>query len=205
MRHALAAVLALTASACVPAPTPMAATEASEVLELFAAGAAGEDVCTANGRARLRGAVRAYSAELARAGQIWPALGGENEGGRLSGVEVAVMGALSAGFVEASDLSGPARALARQFRFAYWPSIDRPRLAARVACRELQAMQQTAQRFEAERERMLRMQARNEPGARARALAQLQSRRLETSLRELHALAGAVTAKVEAARGGRPA
>ncbi|MBC7769147.1 MAG: hypothetical protein H7124_10205, partial [Phycisphaerales bacterium] len=62
MLRTLIVAAALGSSACAPSPVSMPATQASEVLELFAAGTPPGDVCTPQGRALLRGAVRAYGA-----------------------------------------------------------------------------------------------------------------------------------------------
>ena len=56
-------------SACAPGPVAMPATQASEMLELIAAGHPPGDVCTPQGRALLRGAVRSYGNAMAQAGQ----------------------------------------------------------------------------------------------------------------------------------------
>ena len=145
---------ALLVGACAPAPVMMPATQASEVLERFAAGNAPGDICTAQGRALLRGAVRAYGAAMAEAGETWPnapAFGRAAES--ITSVEVMVMISVASGFVEMSDLRGPARALAGQMTFAHWPSVRDLRRASEVACPELVQLQQTASRFVMERER----------------------------------------------------
>lgn len=193
----LAALCAL--SACAPAPVSMPATQASEVLELFAAGRGDDDVCTAQGRATLRGAVRAYGAAMAEAGEIWPnvrAFGDTPDA--VSAVEVSVMIGVAAGFIEASDLHGPARGLARQMTFAHWPSVRDLRRAADVACPELAELQTTASRFVMERERYESAMQRDD--ARAGERRQRHAERMQRSLAEMQALAEVVTQKVEESR-----
>lgn len=148
---ALAALAA--ASACAPGPARMPASHASEVLERFAAGAAEADVCTPSGRATLRGAVRAYGAAMNANGVAWPATGGD----QLNGVEASVLVAFSAGFVEASDFYGPARAALTQLAFTQWPEVRGMRTATRVACNEVAALQQAAARVVMETERLRQM------------------------------------------------
>ncbi len=200
LRMSLCAV-ALGLSACAPAPVAMPATQASEVLELFAAGRARDDVCTAEGRATLRGAVRAYGAAMAEAGEVWPnvaAFGQAPEG--LSSVEVSVLIGVAAGFIEASDLPGSVRGLARQLTLAHWPSVRDLRRAAEVACPELVELQQTAARFVIERERFEEMRARDDMRAAERR--ERQAQRMRRSLAEMQALAETVTRKVEESRAG---
>ncbi|MDZ4689847.1 hypothetical protein [Terricaulis sp.] len=190
---------AFAASACAPAPVTMPATQASEVLELFAAGRAPGDVCTAQGRAMLRGAVRAYGAAMAEAGEVWPdasAFGDAPDS--LSSVEVSVMIGVAAGFVEVSDLHGPARGLARQMTFAHWPSMRDLRRAADVACPELVELQQTAARFVVERERYESAMRRDD--ARASERRRRHAERMQRSLAEMQMLAEVVTRKVEESR-----
>ena len=56
LRKMMLAFAAAGLCACAPGPAAMSATQASEMLELFAAGHAPGDVCTPQGRALLRGA-----------------------------------------------------------------------------------------------------------------------------------------------------
>jgi hypothetical protein len=125
----------------------MPATDASEMLELFAAGSAPRDVCTREGRAMLRGAVRSYGAEMARAGVAWPAIPAPGDAREVGRVDAAVLSAFAAGFVDASDFSGQARALIGRQVFVAWPAIRGMRQAAHVACEEVAALQQSAARF----------------------------------------------------------
>ncbi len=148
---AMAALAAV--SACAPGPAHMPAARASEVLERFAAGAAEADVCTPNGRAMLRGAVRAYGAAMNANGVAWPATGGD----QLNGVEASVLVAFSAGFVEASDFYGPAQRALTQLAFTQWPEVRGMRTATRVACNEVAALQQAAARVVMETERLHQM------------------------------------------------
>lgn len=159
MWRVLAGVLALAVSACAPGPARVSAAEASEFLELFAAGSAGAaDVCTPEGRAQLRGAVRAYGAEMNLNGVAWPSLpavsGAPDEFNR---VDASVLIAFSAGFVETSDFYGQARRMARQLTFTQWPEVRGMRQAVRVACPEVVALQQAAARAVMETERLRQM------------------------------------------------
>jgi len=191
---------ACAASACAPSPAAMPASQASEVLELFAAGRPPRDVCTPEGRALLRGAVRAYSAAMAEAGEAWPAFpDAGREPGEITNVEITVLIGVAAGFIEASDLRGPTRTLAQRMTLAHWPSVRDLRRAADVACPELVALQQTASRFVLERERFERLSDRAD-SARAQERLRRHAARMQRSMAEMQALAEIVTRKVEESR-----
>lgn len=181
----------LLACACAPAPQPMAASEASEHLAQFAAGPT-NDVCTPEGRARLRGAVRSYGAELARAGVAWPALG---ERDALHGADVAVAIAFAAGLVEASDFQGAARSAVDRFTRTHLPQLTDVRFAARAACTQVVELQRAATRFAAEMERYQRMSMRADPER-----LRVQRERLQNAQAQLEALANAVEAEMAEAR-----
>lgn len=185
---ALAALAA--ASACAPGPAHMPASHASEVLERFAAGAAEADICTPGGRATLRGAVRAYGAAMNANGVAWPATGGD----QLKGVEASVLVAFSAGFVEASDFYGPARAALTQLAFMQWPEVRGMRMATRVACTEVAALQQAAARVVMETE-LLHQMANGRPERLAR-----QRNRVERAQVLMEQQAALVSARVDEAR-----
>lgn len=195
------AACALAVSACAPAPVPMAATDASELLERFAAGSAPFDVCTPVGRAELRGAVRAYSAAMDEAGEPWPNLPGlGDERASLNSVEVAVVIAVASGFVETTDLRGPARMLAGRMQLAHWPSISDLRRASRVACPELLELQQAASRFVMERDRYAVFAERENRSERASRSMARHAERMQAQLERMQVLADLVTEKVAASR-----
>lgn len=148
MQRGLLFALAAALSACAPAPVHMPATQASEVLNLFAAGRGPADVCSADGRALLRGAVRAYSREMSRSGVAWPALGsGSERAQHLTGVDVSVTIAFAAGFVKAGDFYGAPRLAMNELTISQWPAVRAMRAAAREACEEVAALQQAAASF----------------------------------------------------------
>jgi hypothetical protein len=178
----------------------MPATQASELLEQFAAGAAPQDVCTPQGRALLRGAVRAYSAEMARAGLAWPAVPVGGDPDAVKSVDANVLIAFTAGFVERSDFVGPARQLIGQFTFEQWPELPDMRRAARVACEEVAALQQAAARFVLETERYRGVAQRAEKGESAAPQLQRQARRLERAESAMQTAAYAVETRVDAER-----
>lgn len=134
----------------------MAATDASEVLAQFAVGRGDADVCTPDGRALLRGAVRAYGGAMQAAGVNWPALEPADRNASVGAIEASVLVAFAAGFVEASDFRG-ARAMAAQLSFMHWPELRDLRAAARVACGDVVALQQAAARVVIETERLREM------------------------------------------------
>jgi len=194
--------LGLVSGGCAPAtaPLPMPATQASEVLEQFAAGAAPEDVCTPEGRALLRGAVRAYAAEMQSGGVDWPALpAADGASGDMRSVDASVVIAFAAGFVEASDFSGPARALVRQVSFAQWPAIAEMRQAARVACEQVAELQQSAAHFVLEASRYESLSADAGVGAGAQDSVARQARRMQRARAQMEMRAAEVDAAVRAA------
>lgn len=196
MLRVTALAVGVLASACAPAPAPMAASEASEHLERFAAGAAADDVCTPQGRALLRGAVRSYGAELARAGVAWPALP-KRDGEGLRGTDLAVTIAVAAGIVEASDLQNAARGAVNRFALTQWPQFTNMRAAVRLACGRVVELQQAAVRVAAEMERYQRMAMRRQ---RDPERLRRQQERLERAQAQLEALADAVQAEIAEAR-----
>jgi hypothetical protein len=189
------ALLAL--GACAPAPAMMSAGEASERLERFAAGADAANVCTPRGRALLRGAVRAYGAELAQAGVAWPALPSARGASDVRSVDAAVLVAFASGVVEASDFRGPARGAVASLPLVHWPQMRDMRAAIGVACGEAVALQQAASRFVVELERYELLAGRSDPQR-----VQVQSQRMERARQQMNDLAALVEARLEAARGG---
>ena len=194
MLRVMALAVGVLACACAPGPQPMAASEASEHLERFAAGASAGEVCTPQGRATLRGAVRAYGAELAQAGVAWPALP-EGDGAAMRSTDVAVALAFAGGFVEASDLQRASRGMVSRFASAQWPQLHGMRAAARLACAQMVELQAAASRVAVEMERFQRVSMRSDP-----ARVALQRERLANAEAQLTALADMVEAEIAEAR-----
>jgi hypothetical protein len=203
MRRALASVLVLATAACAQAPVRMPAAEASELLARFAAGSGSADVCTDEGRAVLRGAVRAYSAEMQANGVAWPmipAIGGDPNA--LSTIDVSVLIAFAAGFVDASDFHGQARQLAGRLSFAQWPEIRSMRQAARVACPDVVLLQQAAAQFVLESERLRELAERAENARNGQRVAERlrrQSVRVERAQVQMQSMAAVVQARMSEA------
>jgi hypothetical protein len=101
--------------------------------------------------------VRAYGGAMQAAGVAWPALQSPDRTASLGAVEASVLVAFAAGFVEASDFRGGARAMAAQLSFVHWPELRDLRAAARVACNDVVALQQAAARVVIETERLREM------------------------------------------------
>lgn len=147
MKRGFVFALAAALSACAPAPAAnMPAAQASEVLNLFAAGHGPANLCSADGRALLRGAVRAYSREMTRSGMSWPVMPGA-AGQNVTNVDASVMIAFAAGFVKAGDFHGAPGVLMNQLAISDWPEIRSMRVAAQDACAEVMALQQAATSF----------------------------------------------------------
>lgn len=151
----------------------------------------------------LRGAVRAYSAEMQANGVAWPmipTMGGDPNA--LSAIDVSVLVAFAAGFVEASDFQGRARRLAGQLSFAQWPEIRSMRQAARVACPDVVQLQQAAAQFVLESERLREMAERMENarnGQRAADRLRRQSVRVERAQVQMQTMAAVVQARMSEA------
>ncbi|MGD9815930.1 MAG: hypothetical protein AB7Q23_12615 [Hyphomonadaceae bacterium] len=196
---ALAAGLGLAVSACAPSPVAMHATTASELLTRFATGGVDVDVCTPRGRAMLRGAVRAYGAAMTQAGEIWPvAPAADVDPDTLKAMDVSVVVAVRAGFVEASDLPAAAREQVMQASFADAPALQNMRAAAPQACAEVFDLQRAAARFVMETERYKRAVERAVGAHDARTVQHLrrQAQRVERAQSQMDMLAAAVSAAV---------
>jgi hypothetical protein len=148
-------------------------------------------VCTPRGRALLRGAVRAYSAEMASAGVSWPALpsGDAND---LRNVDVSVLVAFTTGFIEASDFQNAARGMIHDRSFAQVPQVREMRRAAPVACAEVAAMQQATARFVLESARYQQLVAVQPNGENLRR----QNRLLEHAAAAMNTSAAAVESRM---------
>lgn len=201
MLRGAALAAGMLACACAPSPAAMTASEASEHLERFASGAPRVDVCTPGGRAVLRGAVRVYGAELARAGVEWPALSGDSE--LLRRADVAVVVAFAAGFVERSDFQADTRGDVSRFALLQWPHLRDMRAAARVACAQVLELQAAASHLATETTRYRRMLARAERSGVNPERVRLQRERLAYAEAQLEAVATAVQREIEAARSSR--
>jgi len=196
---ALVSGLGLVLSACARLPAAMHATTASELLARFAEGAADVDVCTPRGRAMLRGAVRAYGAAMAQAGESWPVVpSADVDPDTLKAMDVSVVVAVRAGFVELSDLPAEARGQVMQLSFADTPAIQNMRRAMPAACVEVFDLQRAAARFVMETERYKRAVERAVGARDARTAQQLrrQAQRVELAQSQMDMLAAAVSAAI---------
>jgi hypothetical protein len=202
MKRGLAFALAAALSACAPTPVQMPAAQASEVLNLFAAGEGPANVCSADGRALLRGAVRSYAREMNQSGVVWPVVpGAAGEAENLTHVDVSVLIAYAAGFVRTSDFQQPVRQFMTQLTFSELPEILSLRRAARVACEEVRALQQAAARFVVENARMadmLRAARVRSQGAETANRLRRQSDRVNRAREDMQVMAEVVHARMEA-------
>jgi hypothetical protein len=198
---ALAFAAALCACAPAHAPVQMPAARASEVLNLFASGRGPADLCSRDGRALLRGAVRAYSTEMQRSGVAWPIIPDvAGDGENPTEVDVSVMIAVAAGFVRTNDFRGAARGFMNQLTFAEWPEIRALRLAAHEACSEVAALQLAAADFVMERLRYEEMIQRPRSGRGDAERLRRQSARLERAHERMRESAAIVAARLDAHR-----
>jgi hypothetical protein len=201
MKRGFVLALAAALSACAPTPVRMPAAQAAEVLNLFAAGAGPANICSRNGRALLRGAVQAYSREMAQAGVAWPVIPqASQETENVTSVDISVMIAFAAGFVKPSDFRTPARGMLAHLTFTHWPEIQRMRGAADVACAEVQALQQAASGFVVEQSRLAQMvHAAHLRGQSASERLQRQSVRLERAQTRMNESAAVLESRMREA------
>lgn len=198
MRSGLGFALSAALCACAPAPVSMPAAQAAEVLSLFAAGQGPANICSSDGRALLRGAVQAYSREMAEAGVAWPVIPqASEETENVTSVDISVMIAFAAGFVETGDFQAQARGMLTHLTITQWPEIRSMRRAAGVACADVQALQQAASGFVVEQSRMAQMvhAARGRDADRVRR----QSVRVERAQTRMNETAAVVEAQMRGA------
>ncbi|MGD9964987.1 MAG: hypothetical protein AB7T59_00540 [Hyphomonadaceae bacterium] len=194
-------VLAAALSACAPAPVRMPAAQAAEVLNLFASGRGPASLCSTGGRAVLRGAVRAYSREMQLSGVAWPAMPGlESDAGQLNQVDVSVLVAFAAGFVEAGDFRGAQRLFLNQLALIQWPEIRTMRLAAAEACQDVADLQRAAATFVIESTRYQQMTERSSSARGDTERLQRQSVRLQRAAARMQDVAAIVEARAGAHR-----
>jgi hypothetical protein len=201
MKRGFALALTATLCACAPMPVQMPAARASEVLNLFATGRGPANVCSDDGRAVLRGAVKAYSREMNQSGVAWPVVPGlTSDAENLTHVDVSVMIAYAAGFVRTSDFQQPARRFLSQLTFGELPEIVSLRRAALVACEDVQALQQATARFVMEQSRMADLahaaQVRNQDAETANRLRR-QSVRVGRARNDMQTLAALVHQRMD--------
>lgn len=91
----------------------MSAEEAGEHVAAFGRGAGELDICSVEGRTKLRAAVQTHAKAQEAVGKEWPNLNAFMEGEGEAGVgDVAVFGAVMAGIIKPNDLRGQARGVA---------------------------------------------------------------------------------------------
>jgi hypothetical protein len=152
-------------------------------------------VFTPQGRAAIRGDVRAYGAELNANGVAWPAKQGAEA--EVTRTDVNVVIAFAAGFVEASDFTGPARRMIGQLSVEEWPQLRNLCAAASIACADVVELQRAAARAMLESERYTQMMARAPDGERL----QRQAMRVERARVRMDDMAAVVDARMrESAR-----
>ncbi len=198
MKRGLVLALAAALSACAPAPAQMPAAQASEVLNLFAVGRGPANLCSADGRALLRGAVRAYSREMERSGVAWPMMPNGGQTQQLTHVDVSVVIAFAAGFVKANDFRGGPRMLMSQLTLSQWPEIRAMRAAAHEACGDVAALQQAAATFVLESTRYEQMTQTPRTGRGPIERLRRQSVRMQRAHERMQETAAVVKARMDA-------
>ncbi len=95
---------------------------------------------------------------MQQSGVSWPIIPDEaGEAGSVTSVDISVMIAFAAGFVKTNDFQHPVRGMLAHLTILQWPEIQNIRSAARVACDDVQRLQQAASRFVVEQSRLAQM------------------------------------------------
>ncbi|MEJ0059047.1 MAG: hypothetical protein WDM79_05485 [Terricaulis sp.] len=199
-RSAFFTMSLMALAACGGPNADLPVEEARGVLEDFARGSAPADACTPEGRDLLRSATRSYSRAMAERGEPWPdIIKLSNDGGEgITDIDVMVLAGVGAGFIEPSDLNGPARQYTQLMTLGgYNTELFNMQRAVRDACHEVLALQQATARYAIDFERYERAAQRaGERGESASDLHRRQERMLRAQ-RHLQRLAEAVQAKME--------
>lgn len=186
------------AVACAPAPVSMPADQARQVIEQFSGGVQRFDVCTPEGRAILRGAVRSFSSAEAAEGRVWPTVPVGDERAPLDAVNGSVLVAVAAGFVKVNDLRGDARAQYRMLALEHWLHMRDARLATELACEDVLRLQQVGAQLVVQMQRLERMRE-------SRIVSQTriarQIARVSALEEELRAISRRIQARLEEHRG----
>ena len=140
---------------------------------------------------------------MQQAGVAWPVIpGNAAETDNVTSVDISVMIAFAAGFVESSDFQHPVRGMLTHLTITQWPEIQGLRPAADVACEDVQALQQAASGFVVEQSRMAQMvhaaHVRNQGRESAERLRR-QSVRVERAQTRLNETAAVVQAQMRGA------
>ncbi|MCL4715849.1 MAG: hypothetical protein KJZ75_13150 [Hyphomonadaceae bacterium] len=151
----MAAILAAALAGCSAELPRYEEREALTLLRQYSNGAAPFNVCTAEGRAQLRGAVRAYSRAREAAGEVWPDVPSEESSrAELSALDISMLIAYAGGFVEGQDFQREPRRALRLAALTHLEDMVRLRGAVRTACAEVAALQRAAGRYMVEMEAM---------------------------------------------------
>jgi hypothetical protein len=188
-------------AACGGPSDDLPAEEARSVLEDFARGRAPADACTAEGRELLRTATRSYSKAMAERGEPWPDIASitSSDTASITDVDIMVLAGVGAGFIEPSDLRGPARDMSQLMLINAHAQISDAHRAIREACHEVLALQQAAARYAIELQRYEEAERRAERrGGESRTDARRRHERMQRAQREMERRTEALQAKVEA-------
>lgn len=194
MRGILMTIGVAATAACAPTPSRIPADEARAAIEQFAAGTQHFDVCTPEGRAVLRGAVRSYSEAEAAEGRVWPTVPVGDERAPLDAVNGSVLVAVAAGFAEVNDLRGDAQAQYRLLALENWFQMRDVRLASRLACDDMLRLQQLGSRLVVEAQRYERMRG---SGVTSSTRIQRQHQRVEALRQELGQVLQRIRARMD--------
>ncbi|MEZ5961489.1 MAG: hypothetical protein R3C30_13860 [Hyphomonadaceae bacterium] len=142
-----ASLLVLSAAACAPALPSMSAEEANTLIQGMSRGGAPVDVCTSEGQALFRSAVRTHARAMHDAGEAWPNFEGLEEGDEVGADAVVVALGLTAGHIEPGDLQGEARGQVQRWALNAWPQLLQVRAHSAEVCNEMVAVRRAGVRF----------------------------------------------------------
>jgi len=195
-----AACAAIALAACGALPAPMAASDASAFLARFAAGEG--DVCTREGREDLRRAGRAYGQAMQENGVEWPQFNpAEHRPEGRSAMDLAVLTAVSTGFIEPGDLIGAAQRTADVVARDHLAEVAEVRGAQGKACAEVATLQFTAAHYMAAVEQQEALRAYAERSGAAYDLARVHYDAVRRSRTDMQMALHAVRARLGAPGG----
>ena len=147
--------------------------------------------------------MRSFAAAKAQAGEPWPDIlaYGQGPAPDTADIDLIVLAGLGAGFLEASDLRGPVRTLARHIARAQAPELSDLERAVRIACPDVVELRQMMARAAIEDRRFQAlMERRRDRGDDTQESIARHSARMTRVRDEARRLVAAIEAKVAAAR-----
>jgi hypothetical protein len=142
-----AVALLLAAAACAPALPQVSTDDARDMIRRMNEGAAPVDVCTPEGAALFRSAVRTHAKAMHDAGETWPNFEGLEDGDEVGPDAVVVALGFSSGHIQAGDLQGEGRWQVQRWALHAWPQLTQLRSLSSQVCPEIVAVRRAGVRY----------------------------------------------------------